>query len=159
MGKQLRDVYPHATRWEVIKWRVQEFLKKVLRLVTVGGLGYACFMAGSYFNPTKVTAFQEKIIETEVEAPVLDRIAGCESEGNRKSMGSHLGKDGQVRTNANTNGSVDIGKYQINQRAWGKKATELGLNLWEEADNEAMAKWIYKNRGTEDWYSSKKCWQ
>lgn len=165
MGKPLREVYPHATRWQVIKWKVSEFTKKVIRFTAkiafFSGIGYALFMAGAYFNPVITYATQEKIIKEVIEkdSPVMDRIAGCESEGNRNSKGSHLGKDGQVRTNANQNKSVDIGKYQINQSVWGKKATELGLNLWEEKDNKAMAEWIYANRGTEDWYSSKKCWQ
>jgi hypothetical protein len=58
---------------------------------------------------------------------------------------------------SNTNKSVDIGKYQINS-VWFKKATELGLDITKEEDNEAMAYWIYENRGTGDWYSSQSCW-
>jgi hypothetical protein len=160
MGERLRDVYPHATKWQVLKWRVREFVKKVIRLATMGGVGAivvtTIFMAGQWSSPVHITA--QTVID-EKDSPVLDRIAGCESEGNRNSKGSHYGKDGQVRTNANTNKSVDIGKFQINQSAWGKKATELGLNLWVEKDNKTMAEWIYANRGTEDWYSSKSCWK
>jgi hypothetical protein len=59
---------------------------------------------------------------------------------------------------ANTNKTVDIGRYQINS-VWNKKASELGLDLTIEADNEKMAYWIYENRGTGDWYSSEKCWK
>ncbi len=162
MGRQLRDVYPHATKWQVFKWKVSEFVKKCVRVTVkvgmVGGASYALFMAGAYFNPTIVTAYQDKIVEADVAAPVLDRIAGCESEGVSSSKGSHYGKDGQVRVNANSNGSVDIGKYQINQRVWGAQATKLGYNLFVEKDNEDMAKWIYQNKGTEPWYSSKECW-
>jgi len=58
---------------------------------------------------------------------------------------------------ANTNGTVDIGEYQVNGFYWGKKASELGLDLTKEADNKKMAEWIYANKGTGDWYSQK-CW-
>ncbi len=85
------------------------------------------------------------------EAPVLERIAQCESGG------KHLGKSGQVLLSANTNDTVDVGKYQVNT-VWFGKATELGLDITTEEGNKAMAEWIYFNRGTEDWYSSKHCW-
>lgn len=96
---------------------------------------------------------QSEVIYQSVQAdskipPVLQRIAKCESPH------GHLGANGQVQINP----TQDIGKYQINVPTWGKKATELGLNLAVEEDNEAMAVWIYENRGTGDWSSSAKCW-
>jgi hypothetical protein len=54
--------------------------------------------------------------------------------------------------------TVDIGRYQINNYYWGSKATEMGLNLWDEEDNETMAKWIFKNYGSEPWDSSSVRW-
>lgn len=108
------------------------------------------FMAKGTIQPT--TLWAKEVIEIPVKEmpPVLKRIAKCES-------GDIHYKNGQVIFNANTNGSVDIGRYQINT-VWNKKATELGLDLSKEKDNEVMAMWIYENRGTEDWYSSKSCW-
>lgn len=96
--------------------------------------------------------------EVELEAPVLDRIAGCESQGNRNSKGTHYDTNGQVLMRSNTNRTVDLGKYQINT-VWFKKATELGLDLTKEDDNKKMAEWIYANRGTGDWSASSKCWK
>jgi len=117
----------------------------------------------------KVRASESEVINTVVtienKVPILSRIADCES-GERlqngrakKGTATHYAKNGQVKLNPNTNGSVDVGHYQINDDVWGKKATEMGLNIMVEKDNKAMAKWIYENRGTEDWYSSKKCWK
>ncbi|MFA5050989.1 MAG: hypothetical protein WC499_02640 [Patescibacteria group bacterium] len=93
----------------------------------------------------------EKIVEVESVAPVFARILECESS-NR-----HFGTDGQVLININTNKTIDIGKYQINT-IWGKEATRLGYNLYEEKDNKTFALYLFKNYGTEPWYSTKKCW-
>lgn len=98
-------------------------------------------------------------------APILSKIADCES-GERLSNGkakkgsaSHYGKNGQVNVYGNKNATVDIGKYMVNSYYWGKKATEMGLDIWKEVDNEKMAIWIYENEGTEPWSSSYNCWK
>lgn len=150
-GKKLRDIYPHATWFEVLKWRVYKLARKVLILSFMVGMVYGAFKLGLSSSGETTYAVQEKIVEVSKKSPVLERIAHCESNN------MHY-RDGQVIFNVNTNGTVDIGRYQINS-VWNKKATELGLDLTKEKDNEAMATWIYENRGTEDWYSSKKCWQ
>lgn len=92
-------------------------------------------------------------------AAVLAKIADCESGNGKPGTAQHYTK-GQVTMRANEAGtSIDIGRFQINLMHWGKKATELGYDLTKEKDNEAMARWIYENRGTGDWSSSQKCWQ
>lgn len=150
-GKHLKDIYPHATAWQVFKYRVAMFLRKVIIAIIIISAFYATFKVGGIMNPATIVTTAEVIKEVEVKAPILDRIAKCESPT------GHW-KNGQVVININRNGSYDQGKYQINS-IWNKKATELGLNLMVEKDNEEMARWIYTNRGTEDWYSSKSCWQ
>lgn len=154
MGERLCDVYPYATRFEVFKFKVRKTFKYALRYSMAGGMIYIAFIAGSYLNPIVTYAVQEKIVEVESEAPVLDRIAKCESNK------SHFDKNGQVlvRGNNGDRTSVDVGKYQINMKHWGAKATELGLNLFDEKDNEKFAKYLYKNFGTEPWIHSKHCW-
>jgi len=165
MGKRLRDIYPHATAWQVFKYRVHKFLEKVFILALIVGAGYLLFEAGGYFNPKEVTLPPTQVIkEVEIEAPILDRIADCES-GKRTPAGKgvkgsarHYGPSGQVLMTGNNNKSVDVGKYAINS-VWFAKATELGLDLTKEEDNKAMATWIYKNRGTGDWSASESCWR
>jgi hypothetical protein len=129
----------------------------VLALIVVGGL---CWFIGGKTSKEIVYKQVEKevIKEVQIEAPVLDRIAGCESQGNRNSKGTHFDKNGQVLMRSNTNRTVDLGKYQINT-IWFAKATELGLDLTRENDNKKMAEWIYANRGTGDWSASAKCWK
>ena len=153
MGQRLKDIYPHATKWQVFKFKVRKFIGRVVLLGLIGFVLWGAFKLGAELNPATIYTKAEVIKEVPIKAPVMDRIAVCESGG------QHLDKNGQVQLNANTNGSVDIGKYQINNKAWGKKATELNLNLFVEEDNKAMAQYIYETHGTEPWYSSKKCWQ
>jgi hypothetical protein len=124
-------------------------------IIALGGVYYY----GTTKSEIVYKSVEKEIIkEIELEAPVLDRIAGCESQGNRNSKGTHYDKNGQVLMRSNTNRTVDLGKYQINT-VWFAKATELGLNLTLEEDNKTMAEWIYRNRGTGDWSASAKCWK
>lgn len=159
MGRPLRDVYPHATRWQVLKWKMQESLKWLLRAGFKVGVVYTAFTAGAYFHPVITYATQRIEVPTQAIAPVMDRIAGCESEGNRNSKGSQFGANGQVRTHANKNGTTDIGRYMINNDVWGAKATQLGFNIFTDEGNKDMAYWIYQNNGTSDWSASMGCWK
>jgi hypothetical protein len=121
-------------------------LKRAIHLAMAGGLLYGAFVGGAYLNPIVTYAVQEVPVDT--VTPVLERISKCENGG------SHYDKNGQVSINA----TKDMGKYQINVPIWGKKATEMGLDLSDEKDNEKMAIWLYKNFGTEPWVHSKGCW-
>lgn len=138
-----------------LKQRFVQYLKKYL-IVSAKVCAIAWLFTGGIFlgkNHTQpVYADREVIKEVSREAPVLARIAKCES-GNK-----HLGPNGQVIINANNNGSVDIGVMQINERIWGAEATKQGLNLWVEKDNRAFAEYLYANFGTEPWVWSKQCW-
>lgn len=147
-GKRLRDMYVGATWFEVLKWRLYRFLRKAVILSFIGGMVFGAFKLGS-MTTADITYAAPVTIEVVRKAPVLDRIAKCESGG------SHLDKNGQVIINT----TRDAGKYQINVPIWGKKATELGYNLMIEEDNEAFAHWLYENYGTEPWIHSAKCWR
>jgi len=126
--------------------------KSLFVLGGVSVIGWS-IVAGSRLMPVTVFAEKEIVKEVQGHAPVMDRIAKCESNN------SHIDpKSGQVYTKANKNGTVDIGKYMVNEYYWGKKATELGLNLTNEADNEKMAYYIYYQNGTDAWSASAKCW-
>lgn len=149
-GKRLKDIYPHATRFQVLKFRVRRFFRKLAIVTTSIAILSLAFWAGKTFFPNTAYAVQVQQILTDapLKAPVLDRIAQCESHG------SQTDKNGQVLINS----THDIGKYQINVQVWGKKATAMGLNLALEADNKTFAEYLYENYGTEPWASSKPCW-
>lgn len=165
-GKRLKDVYPYATPWEVFKFRAGRFMRKVLIVSAVvtsagwlvyGGIAYEKLTA----TPTPAQA-QIVTVVAPFLAPVLDRIADCESgDGGKKGTATHLDKHGQVLVKPVMSGiyagTYDIGYYQINSNHE-SEATKLGFNLMKEDDNKAFALWLYKNRGTEPWYSSRSCW-
>jgi hypothetical protein len=153
MGKRLKDIYPHATKWQVFKYRVRRFFIRVMWILILVGVVVGIFKAGSLLGPkTIIYTKQEVIKEVPIKAPIMERIAKCESPT------GHFGKNGQVAVGGNENHTVDIGYLQINSYYWGEKATELGYNLWVEEDNKAMGDWIYQNKGTGPWSSSAKCW-
>ncbi len=82
--------------------------------------------------------------------PELQKIAKCESEN------KHFNDDGTVlRGRVNPN---DVGRFQINLDAWGERAEELGLDVFDEADNIRMALYIFYEEGIHHWRYSKSCW-
>ena len=147
--ERLKDIYVGATGWEVFKYKVRKYIIKTLKYSFYASLVYAGFVSGLYLAPQHSYA-NEKIVTVESKSPVMDRIAKCESGGINT-------KNGQVIIKANSNGTTDVGIYQINS-IWNKKASELGYNLTKEEDNRAFASWLYKNYGTEPWVYSKSCW-
>ena len=124
----------------------------VLALIAAGLMGAGALI----FSTSTVTADTATVV-INANSPVLARIADCESGNGKPGTGTQF-KNGQVIMRANTNGTIDIGKYQVNLTYWGKQATALGYDLTKEADNKAMAEWIYQNKGTGDWSSSQHCW-
>ena len=137
------------TKWQLFKIRVKNFFKKVLFWSIVI---LAIALTVQYFRwayPTTITkeVVKEVIVNQEIKYPILDKIAFCES-GNK-----HFDKNGQVLVRGNTNGraSVDVGTWQINVMYHGKKATEMGLNLFNEKDNRTYAVYLFETHGTEPW--------
>ena len=126
----------------------------VKRTLIVTGIISAIGWGYVFGTMTKLAAADTKIImvvSTSTPA-VMSRIEKCESGG------SQYDKNGQVTIHVNTDGSYDIGLYQINS-IWEKQATKLGYDLSKEKDNKAFATWLYENKGTGAWSSSSKCWQ
>jgi cell division protein YceG involved in septum cleavage len=122
-------------------------------LIVIVLVGVAYFVGAKVSSKVEYKQVEkEVVVEVPRNAPVLERIARCESNS------SHLGKNGQVLVVGNTNKSVDVGYYQINMQIWGAKATELKLNLMVEADNKKFGEYLYATLGTEPWIWSKKCW-
>jgi hypothetical protein len=143
-------------RFNSFKASVKRFFR-ACGLVAVGAIVlFIAFTTGAAtYSTSKVEA---EFSNAPLNSAVLNRIADCESGNGKPGSATHYDKNGQVLLRANKNGTVDVGKYQVNS-VWFKKATELGYDITKESDNKAMAEWVYLNRGTGDWYSSQKCWQ
>ena len=86
-GKRLKNVYPHASKWQVFKYRVARFMRKVSLFVGAIALVGLGIWAGSYFFPNTVTAINEIKIDTlpqkveELKAGVVAELEQCESGG------------------------------------------------------------------------------
>lgn len=166
-GKKLREIYPHSTPFQVFKWKVKKFLRKVFILSLLLATIVVIFKLGGWLNPSTIITQAEVIKEIEIDAPVLDRIAQAESHRSHyctaelvKSSMCRKSEIGQVLARANSDkyNSIDIGYYQINLYYWGDEASAKGLNLFDAEDNKEMGRWIFKNYGSEPWGSSSKNW-
>ncbi len=84
---------------------------------------------------------------------VLPIIAQCESGGRQ------FDDDGNLITNPE---SSAVGKYQILEKLHGEKAKALGYDIRTEEGNEAYARILYAESGTQHWEAdprSRACWE
>lgn len=156
-GKRLKDIYPYATKWEVLKYRVCRFMRRLVLVsatITVGGwLIWGGIQYGKHSVAPFIVQAQDVPVATGVKlSPVMQRIAKCESSAEQVSE-----KNGQIKYNVNTDKTIDIGYMQINSTHFAE-ATKLGYDLTKKEDNIAFAEHLYETQGTEPWYSSKSCW-
>jgi hypothetical protein len=144
------------TKYQIMKIKIKSFFKKLLfwLIVILIAVGIGQYVRWAY--PTTITkeVVKEVIVNQEIKYPILDKIALCESNN------KHFDTNGQVLVRGNTNGraSVDVGTYQINVMYHGKKATEMGLNLFDQKDNRTYAVYLFETQGSEPWSASRKCW-
>jgi hypothetical protein len=142
------------TKWQVFKYKVARLIR-IIFMFTVGvGATVLMFYILQAFHGQQIVVKEVFVNAETIDElpPVMKRIAECES-GNRQ-----YADNGQVITNGNKNGSVDIGRFQINLSIWGETATELGYDLTKEEDNTNFALYLFENYGSEPWIWSKKCW-
>jgi hypothetical protein len=151
-GKKLCQIYPHATRWEVIKYKMARFFRKVIITAFFIGSIYGAFNLGKYTTKSEVTYAKDVVeIKNDSFPAVLARICKAES-GNRQFR-----EDGRVLRGRTT--PSDIGICQINETIWNDKARELGIDIYTEKGNKEMALWIFNNYGSDPWNASKKNWK
>jgi hypothetical protein len=146
----------HPFNWqnELHYWwraKARPFIAKALFYCFAAfGLSVVAYAAGTYHAPTKVETSMVEVPDASVP-PILEKIAKCESASNQYD------KQGRLQLHPNKDGSVDVGKYMINNRYWEAKANELGYNIYTPEGNELMAVWLAKNYGSEPWSATRKC--
>ena len=114
-------------------------------------MGVNLIPAKSYtYKQANISIHKEKVLRATNTDNLLDKIAMCESGGKQFDKNGYV-----IRGKKN---KYDIGKYQINEKYWGKKSKKLGYNIFSLKGNTEMAMWIYKNYGSKPWTWSKKCW-
>lgn len=134
------------------------YLKQCLIYLIVCGVILGMLMAIAEIAQSKITINVAEAEEYKVEfiMPELKVICAAESTGNWLAEPRHWDSNGSV-----LRGRVvpdDIGQCQINERIWGKKAKELGFNLYSFNGNRQMANWIYTKYGSKPWYLSRSMW-
>jgi hypothetical protein len=80
-GKHLRDVYPHANWFQVLKWKVGKFFRKVVIVSIVVGLVYLTYIIIAEFNAVKYTA-EPKVVQKTTE----DELEKIMNEENFKKV-------------------------------------------------------------------------
>ena len=91
----------------------------------------------------------EEIQALEGNFRAMKAIAHCESSDR------HYNEDGTVLT-----GLIDprdIGRYQINSYYHQETAENMGLDIFDEEDNEEYAVWLFEREGFQPWSASKLC--
>lgn len=166
MGRPLREVYPYATKWEVIKWRVQEFFKWLLRMTTYAGISlgytYVVFTAGAYLgNPSETYAVKEVFTDTlkvkieTLKTEVLNDLQVCESQGYNEDAGLVTFDPDKTGKQANIPSYglfqfkkptvIDYYKKFYNKVITGKEAITIALD--EEKSRELARDVIFKETG------------
>ena len=139
-----------------LKVRSVRFVKKTIVtsavLCVILWLMLGSFKIAQHYFPRIVEAQTIVTVKDSTLSPVMQRIEKCESDKDQ------YGKDGQILIHVNSDGTYDIGIFEINS-THNAEATKLGYDLTKQSDNEAYAQYIYENYGTESWYSSAKCWE
>ena len=133
---------------KAVMWYVTRCL--IPALIVIAIMGVSVHAQSQVINTVTV----DRVIEVQSKElpPILERVAKCESNGQQ------FDKNGKLMKHVNVDGTVDYGKFMINDYHWEAKAVAMGWNIYEEKGNTEMAKWLYANRGTQDWSASFKCW-
>jgi len=100
-------------------------------------------------NSSKTT--EEVVREYFSDIPMLVEVSRCESTFRHYLEGGNVLK-GLV------NGS-DIGVMQINEYYHGRRAKELGYDIYTLEGNMAYARYLYKKQGLQPWRASYPCWK
>ena len=109
MGEPLKNIYPHATRFQVFKYKLAMFTRKALIASFLLGAIYGAFKVGRITtSPIFVQAedkssqmYQDKI--DGLKDAVLEKLSACESAGHKESDGIII---------MDTNDKISIGQFQ-----------------------------------------------
>lgn len=114
MGKRMKDVYPYATRFQVIKWKIRMFFRKLFIVsIAIVSLVGALFI-GKTFYPNTTYAVQEKLVMVdsldrkidELKNNLIDDLVSCESAGHKED-------DGIIIFDSNNKASIGQLQFQI----------------------------------------------
>lgn len=131
---------------KIAKWVI---IVSVSLSLILASAGYAMNRYAIAKKP-KIEIVEKVITIVDESAPVLDKIAKCESNNQQFYMNGKL-----VRGKENP---YDVGVFQINELYHWDTAHKMGLDIMTEQGNRAFALHLYKTQGTRPWKSSESCW-
>lgn len=167
-GEKLRDIYPHATKSQVRRWKFRRFISKVLFTIKWGFIGLTflllAFWFGGYAYSSEKILFQDREVKVDtlsgkieqLKSQVLDDLKSCESGKVDESAGI-------IKFDSNSKASIGSYQFQVktiqhyyktlyNRDLTGKEAVLIALD-----DNKAreLASDIIFNdsKGVENWYN------
>lgn len=161
MGKPLKEIYPHATKLQVIRYKFNKFMEKVLLASFLLGTVYGAFYAGRATTTPVFVQAEDKssqMYQDKIEAlkdSVLEKLSACESAGHKESDGVII---------MDTNNKLSIGQFQwqissvkhyyklmTGKSLTSKEATILAL---DKEESKKLAKYVAfstKNKIGKDW--------
>ena len=179
MGEDITNRNPRTGRY-TLKYRATRATIALQRFIRVSGYitltAWACvgsleyglhYKAGdtlAYVAPAMIAHADTVTPSQALQFPILDKIAKAESDNNQyctKTLAANgwcsKSSVGAPLVRVNTNGSYDIGKYQINSTHLAD-AIAHGYDIYTLAGNTAYAQYLLITQGSEPWYSSRSNW-
>ena len=163
MGEPLKNIYPHATKWQVFKYKFALFMRKTLIVSMIVGAVYGSFHIGrATTEPVFLQAedkskamFMSKVDKLKEE--VANQLMACESAG-------HTEDDGIIIFDSNAKAS--IGNFQFQKDTvihyykvlYGKTITpkEAVLIALDQDKARSLAidvMFTTKNKAGRDWFN------
>lgn len=158
----LRDIYPHASKWQVFKFKIRSMVRSTLNWITIASVAYMAFW-GVYkmgSNQTSIVFADREVIKeidtlsvkvAALEKEVIDELSACESAGHSEEDGIIIFDDNRAGTLSKVN-KASIGQFQFKVTTvqhyeklrsgkvlTNKEAVIIALDTEKAAD---LAKWI-----------------
>jgi hypothetical protein len=111
-GKPLKNIYPHATAWQVFKWKVARFTRKAVIYSFILGLIVSSFKVGSHFFGETVYAEKEKIVTVDNLGKKIDELKDGLLEDLRNCENAHYTEDDGIII-FDSNNKASIGEFQF----------------------------------------------
>lgn len=166
MGQRLKDIYPYATKWEVIKFKVRKFLEKVLLVIVIGLVIAGIVQYFRVMYPTTIYNVRETKVEVDnltgkiedLKSDVLDSLKSCESQGAKES-------DGLIVFDSNKKASIGLYQFQVltvvhyYKTLYGKDITKkeaIVIALDEKLSRQLANDIIFQDsKGVDNWFNCK----
>lgn len=107
MGQRLCDIYPHATRWQVFKYKVRNATRKTMIFMMFCALLGVTFKIGAFVSPRTILAenqvqqIQVDSLPGKIEAlkdNVVSKLSDCERAGHTEEDGIIIYDDNSAGT-------------------------------------------------------------